>query len=204
MFSKIVKFIDYRLLCEKFEVNESIVLRWINGVARPHPRVQKLIINYIKERLNMNKITLLDWITSSNNHPERASSGELTDLVKSNAQTLCDKVNSLLDDLNWQEPRNLTSGFRTQEVNQNTPGASLHSGHEGQPQGTPDNEAGGLAMDLWDDVHQTLCKLVSSRPDLLRKYDLFMEDMKSTKGNTNWCHIDFKWRPDRASRTFIP
>ncbi len=152
----------------------------------------------------MIKITLQDWITSSNNYPERANSPELTDIVKSNAQTLCDKVNAFLNDLGWTEMVKLTSGFRTSEVNANTPHAAKHSGHEGQPQGVADNEAGGLAMDIWDDHSQTLYNKVISRPDLLRKYHLFVEDGNHTKGNTNWCHIDYRWRPDRASRIFIP
>lgn len=139
-------------------------------------------------------ITVQDWITSSNNYPERANSLELTYIVKSNAQILCDKVNAFLSDLGWSEPVSLTSGFRTLEVNQNTPGAALHSGHED-----------GHAMDLWDDYNQTLCNLVESRPDLLRKHGLMMENKDYTKGqNTNWTHLDFVNRPDRPSRTFIP
>lgn len=153
----------------------------------------------------MTKITLQDWITSSNNHPERANSPELTTLVLSNAQSLCDKVNGFLDDLGWKELRTLSSGFRTLAVNEATPGAALHSGHEGQPEGIPDDQAGGLAMDLWDDHSQTLCNLVASRPDLLRKWGLMMESPLSTRGtNSNWTHLDCKWRPDRASRVFIP
>lgn len=139
-------------------------------------------------------ITLQDWITSSNNYPERANSPELTDKVKSNAQVLCDKANAFLTELGWKDPVKLTSGFRTLEVNENTPGAALHSGHES-----------GEALDIWDNFNQTLCQLVESHPELLRKYSLFMEDKRSTKGkNENWCHIDFRWRPDRSSRTFIP
>jgi hypothetical protein len=139
-------------------------------------------------------ITVNEWITSSNNYPERANSPELNDEIKSNAQVLCDKVNAFLIDLGWKELVRLTSGFRPTDVNENTPNAAQHSGHEI-----------GKALDIWDDYDQNLCKLVMSRPDLLRKHGLMMESMLSTKGkNTNWCHLDYIDRPDRASRTFIP
>jgi hypothetical protein len=40
----------------------------------------------------------------------------------------------------------------------------------------------GKAVDLLDNSNQDLAKLIASRPDLLRKYELFMEDMRSTRG----------------------
>lgn len=139
-------------------------------------------------------IKLEDWVTSSNNYPERANNIELTDDVKKNALIWCDKVNVFLTDLGWKELVKLTSGFRPVIVNENTPGAAKHSGHEN-----------GMAGDIWDDYDQILCKLVESRPDLLRLHGLMMEDKRFTKGiNTNWCHLDFVNRVDRASRTFIP
>lgn len=138
-------------------------------------------------------LTVTEWIASSNNYPERASSPELNDIVKSNAQVWCDKVNALLTDLGWTEMVKLTSGFRPTDVNESTPNAAKHSGHEI-----------GLAGDIWDDYDQTLCKAVASRPDLLRFHGLMMEDSRYTKSHTNWTHLDWISRPDRVSRTFIP
>ena len=39
-----------RDLAAEFEVAESTVSRWANGIARPHPRVQKQIIASIRKR----------------------------------------------------------------------------------------------------------------------------------------------------------
>jgi hypothetical protein len=36
-------------LAKEFEVAESIVLRWANDTADPHPRIQVQIIEYIKK-----------------------------------------------------------------------------------------------------------------------------------------------------------
>lgn len=140
----------------------------------------------------MELISLDDWLTTSEQHPERAK--EATDEIKANAEALLKKVNAFLDELGWTGSRKLSSGFRPTEVNEVTPHAAKHSGHES-----------GHATDVADDSAQTLCKLVMSRPDLLRKYDLMMEDIHSTKGHiTNWCHLDDVQRHDRPSRTFLP
>jgi len=40
-----------RELASEFEVAESTVSRWANGVARPHPRAQKLIVAAIEKRV---------------------------------------------------------------------------------------------------------------------------------------------------------
>ena len=39
----------------EFEVAESTVYRWANGIARPHPNIQRLIILFSK-RYILNKI----------------------------------------------------------------------------------------------------------------------------------------------------
>lgn len=140
----------------------------------------------------METISLQDWLTTSGQHPEREA--EATDTIKANAQIWCDKVNPFLDELGWTGPRTLSSGFRPTEVNAATPNAAKGSGHED-----------GRAGDLKDDAEQTLCKLVMSRPDLLLKYGLMMEDIGSTKGHTtNWCHLDDIPRHPRPSQTFLP
>lgn len=40
-----------RELASEFEVAESTVSRWANGVARPHPRAQRLIVAAIEKRV---------------------------------------------------------------------------------------------------------------------------------------------------------
>jgi hypothetical protein len=63
----------------------------------------------------------------------------------------------------------------------------------------------GRAIDLLDNKEQSLAKLVQSRPDLLKKYDLWLENPDFTKGkNTNWVHLDMGTRNDRPSRQFNP
>lgn len=37
-------------LAREFQVADSTVSRWAHGVARPHPRAQKLIVGAIKKR----------------------------------------------------------------------------------------------------------------------------------------------------------
>ena len=39
-----------RELAEEFEVSESTVSRWANGVARPHPGLRKLVVASILKR----------------------------------------------------------------------------------------------------------------------------------------------------------
>lgn len=36
-----------RELAEEFEVGESTVSRWAHAVARPHPRMQRLVVAYV-------------------------------------------------------------------------------------------------------------------------------------------------------------
>lgn len=137
-------------------------------------------------------ITLQDWLTTSGLHPERKQ--EANDQIIVNATLWCDKVNAFLDELGWIGFRTLSSGFRPPEVNAATPNAAEHSGHES-----------GLSGDISDDAEQTLAQLVMSRPDLLLKHGLMMEDIHSTKGKfTNWCHLDYVSRHPRPSQTFLP
>lgn len=110
-----------------------------------------------------------------------------------NAIKLLLQVNALLNDLGIKTT-DVTSGWRPESVNIDTPNAAPHSAH-----------MIGLAIDILDDKDQNLAKLVSSRPELLRQYNLFQENPTYTKGkNTNWCHLDIVNRPDRPSRQFIP
>jgi len=118
---------------------------------------------------------------------------EYNDNIKNNAIKLLGLVNQLLNDLGI-ESADVTSGWRPSQINNKTTNAAKKSYH-----------MLGMAIDILDNHNQDLCKLVSNRPDLLKKYGLWMEDHGSTKGiNTNWCHLDMGTRQDRPSRVFLP
>jgi hypothetical protein len=140
-----------------------------------------------------NPLTLEALLTSSNRYPDRANSPDCTDEVKKNGALLVEKVNLLLNDLGIDKV-DVTSGFRTASSNAQVANAAKRSLH-----------MRGLACDLLDNKDQTLAKLVDSRPDLLKKYDLWLENPNFTKGkNTNWVHLDMGTRTDRPSRKFNP
>lgn len=136
-------------------------------------------------------LNLYNYLTASNKYPARANHPEVTEELTNNAVTLLDKVINLLQELGVDpDQKDVSSGFRPSEVNaaiKNTAKKSLHMT--------------GFAIDI-KDADGSLGKLIASRPDLLRKYGLFIEDLKHTKG---WVHLDMsKTRSDRPSRSFIP
>ena len=138
-------------------------------------------------------ISLSDYLTASGAYPEREKSPEVTPEVIANAEKLLKAVNSLLTELNIKFAK-VSSGFRPSSVNAGIANAAKKSSH-----------MTGKAIDLLDDKSQSLAKLFASKPELLRKYGLFLEDPESTKGkNSNWCHTDIADRPDRPSRIFKP
>lgn len=132
-----------------------------------------------------------DYVTKADRRIQYAS--EYTDDIRNNAIKLLALINQLLSDLGITES-DVTSGWRPLQINNKTTNAAKQSGH-----------LNGLACDILDDDNQNLAKLVASRPDLLRKYGLFLESPQSTKGiNTNWVHLDCLTRADRPSRVFLP
>lgn len=132
-----------------------------------------------------------DYVTKADRR--KVYSSQFKQSIQDNAVILLQKVNSLLNDLGITSG-NVTSGWRPDTINASTTNAAKQSYH-----------MNGMAVDLLDNHTQDLAKLVASRPDLLRKYGLFMEDMTATRGmNTNWCHLDYGTRSDRPSRTFLP
>ncbi len=138
-------------------------------------------------------ISLEQLLTSNGRYPDRKSSPECTDEVKANAQKLLDKVNALLKDLSIIKV-DISSGFRTSAANSNISNAAKKSLH-----------MQGRALDLVDTKDQSLAKLILSKPELLKKYDLWLEDPSATIGkNTNWVHLDIGIRSDRPIRTFKP
>jgi Peptidase M15 len=138
-------------------------------------------------------ITLEQYLTSGGRYKDRANSPECTQEVKDNAIKLISKVNLLLKDLNITIV-DISSGFRTSGANAATSNAAKKSLH-----------MSGLAVDILDNANQDLAKLIVSKPELLEKYDLWIEDPQATKGkNTNWCHLDIGNRSTRPIRMFRP
>jgi hypothetical protein len=119
---------------------------------------------------------------------------ELTPELKQNAKRLLETVHNLLADLAWSTPVKVSSGWRPQAVNAKVKGAAKKSLHQMC-----------LAVDLMDDKTQTLGKLILSRPELLEKHGLWLEDLGATKGKfTNWVHLDLGTRTPRKIRVFKP
>lgn len=133
-------------------------------------------------------ITLKDFLTASGKYPEREHHPEVTPEVLANAHTLLEKVNNFLNELEITSVV-VSSGFRPSEVNANIGNAAKKSLH-----------MTGRAIDLVDPKGE-LDKLVSSRDDLKKKYDLWQEDPGHT---VTWCHLDDKNRGERDNNTFIP
>lgn len=131
-------------------------------------------------------INLSDYITASGKYPERTKSDELTKTVKDNAVVLLNKVNQLLEELGIKEAK-VSSGFRPSAVNAKTKGAAKKSMH-----------LSGRAVDLADPKHEIVHKILA-RPELLAKYELWLEDPASTP---SWAHLDTGTRSDRPLRVF--
>lgn len=132
-----------------------------------------------------------DYVTKKDRRKEYPD--EFNADVLKNAQALLDKINAFLTEIGITSAQ-VTSGWRPESVNNKVTNASKKSYH-----------MLGMAVDILDNKNQDLAKLVANSPVLLKKYGLWMEDMKATKGkNTNWCHIDCGTRSDRPSRVFIP
>jgi hypothetical protein len=110
---------------------------------------------------------------------------DYTNEILENAKALLEKVNSLLIDLGVVTVV-VSSGWRPATVNAAVGGAkrSLHMQ--------------GRAVDLRDSTGE-LDKLIESKPELLKKHGLWLEDPSATKG---WCHLDCGNRTDRPSRVF--
>lgn len=120
---------------------------------------------------------------------------QLTDNIKNNAQKLVDAVNSFLLEVGYSSNIEVSSGWRPAAVNANVSNAAKMSLH-----------MTGKAVDLKDDKTRSLWHLCASKPELLRKYGLFLEDDQATRGKwSNWVHLDISdTRADRPSRVFKP
>jgi len=114
---------------------------------------------------------------------------EWTQDVQNNAIRLLKIVNAFLNELGIKEAI-VSSGFRPAAINGKITNAAKKSYH-----------MIGLAVDIKDNDNQDLANLIASNPDLLRKYNLWLESPAATKG---WAHIDLGSRMDRPSRVFNP
>lgn len=141
--------------------------------------------------MSFKPITLQEYLTSSNKYPARARSGEVTLEVIANAEKLLKAVNALLEDLKWDKPVSISSGFRTSAANAGIVNAAKKSAH-----------MTGEAIDISDDKNQSLCKACTK--EMLEKHGLYREDSDYTKGNnTNWTHLQI--RPTKSGkRIFQP
>ena len=132
-------------------------------------------------------IDLESYITASGKYKDRLESNELTKEVKDNAVRLLNRVNQLLKELGYSKA-NVSSGFRPSSVNAKTKGAAKKSLH-----------MLGKAIDIADPNHE-LYKKVEQKPELLKKYGLWMEHKEDAP---TWCHFDISsLRTDREVRIF--
>lgn len=135
-------------------------------------------------------LTVDDWITSSGKYKQRASSEELTDAVKEDAQKLIEKVNAFLLDLGVEVSTvKVSSGFRPSSVNATIKNAAKKSLH-----------MSGRAIDLVDSEN-AIGKLIQEKPELLTKHGLWLEHPSKTPG---WCHLDIGTRSSRKVQIFYP
>lgn len=136
-------------------------------------------------------LTVDDLLTSSGKYPARAKSLELTPEKMINAQEFIRRLNGLLSDISTNEyPKaySFSSGFRTSEANKLAGGAKV-SAHMMC-------KAGDLL-----DMTKILAPLIQSKPQLLKKWGLMIENPEKTKG---WCHLDMVERTPRISQMFNP
>ena len=61
-------------LSQEFEVAQSTVSRWANGLAKPLPRMQKMIVSWINKRVTKSLKSQGGGIGSSSNYPMAAKS----------------------------------------------------------------------------------------------------------------------------------
>lgn len=113
---------------------------------------------------------------------------EYNEQLKDNALLLLSKVNQLLNELGFSDVT-VSSGWRPSAINSTTPGAAKSSYH-----------TKCLAVDLHDKDGNINASILA-KPELLKKYDLWLEDISSTP---TWTHLDLGKRSDRPIRVFKP
>ena len=160
----------------------DLILQFFTSLkpSTPEPKEEAPVT---PEPIPADEVTLDDWITSSGKYMARASSPELTDEVKANAELLLGRINRLLKDI--EEVRSVNSGFRTSASNKKAGGAKKSRHMTGE------------AIDL-DDDDGSLDALIDANPELLEKFDLYRESPTATPG---WCHLQ---TAKASKRTFLP
>lgn len=181
------------------------IIKYILSLIFPNKPSQEVVV--VSESTQKSEVkstiyvTLQDWITSSNTYPERAKSKELTPEVLKNAEILIERVNSFLNELQWNEKVILSSGFRPSEVNAGVPNGAKRSAH-----------MTGGAMDIRQLLNDNKLGLLirkiqnnQGKSGILGKHNLMMESLEHTKGkHTSWVHLDVIQRSERPSMEFKP
>jgi hypothetical protein len=170
--------IEYRVcrLCTSFMHSHPTLRGWLK-CACGFSKIESPVIKFDQYLMGRDKL-----------YPS-----ELTQEVINNIYVLLEKVNALLFELNIKSAK-VSSGWRPAAINSSIPTSAKKSHH-----------MTGKAVDILDDKDQSIGNLILSKPDLLKKYDLWLEDLSSTKGkNTNWVHLDIGTRSDRPVRVFKP
>jgi len=118
---------------------------------------------------------------------------EFTQELLLNAIIFLEKVNALLWSLGIKEAQ-VSSGWRPAAINTKVANAAKKSLH-----------MTGKAVDIKDDKSQSLAAKILTNPEVLKTYELWLEDPAATKGkNTNWVHLDMGVRTERPLRMFKP
>lgn len=120
---------------------------------------------------------------------DKTHKAEYTELIEQTALAFLSDINKLFAELGHVTPAYISSGWRPHSINSKVPGAAKKSLH-----------TLGKAVDI-KDPDGSLYKLVTSRPDLMRKYRVWAEHREATP---TWLHLDQGERTDRPSRIFKP
>jgi hypothetical protein len=153
-------------------------------------------------------MTPFDILTSSGKHPDRPIKWPPNEALINNAMELASRLSHLLLEFariegTMAKERQVTSGYRPKEVNDDVPNAAANSHH-----------IRCLAADI-EDSNGMLAKYCMTRQDLLEQFALWMEDPEYTRtiepgtskklplGQQGWVHLQ-SVPPKSGHRVFIP
>jgi hypothetical protein len=141
-------------------------------------------------------VTFHMWASSSNRYPERLSA--VTPEIEENARDLIERVNALLNELEWEPDVFISSGLRTPKSNAKVANAATRSSH-----------MTGKALDIMQlkpgNKLGEAIRAAQASGNLLERHGLMMEALEHTVGqNTNWVHLDTVKRAYRKSGEFNP
>jgi len=171
--------LNYKIcrLCSSFMQSHPSSVGWLKCPSCGFSKVEKQVI------------TPKDYLMGRDSqYPQ-----ELTQEILDNIIILLEKVNAILWELKITKA-SVSSGWRPAAINSQVTNAAKKSLH-----------MTGKAIDILDDKNQSLANKILTQPDLLKKYNLWLEDPACTKGKvTNWVHLDFGSRSERPLRMFKP